>query len=630
MSEAESKRVETMSTQSANPDVEARSVPTGLTVLGLAGFLFLNFIILAYAIYKATPHEPAHAEAAGSGAPAVAAVEPAPAPAPAPVEAAAAPAAAAAPLAKQEAGGGTSVATPIVLPDEAVVKGAYLQHCAACHGLTGRGDGPAASQLYPPPRDFVQSPFRFASQVGGREALIRGLERTIRDGVPRSPMPGFGGVLSDQMIAGLARYVLNLRSAGGPSMVPPPVDLGERPPFTPGLIARGRELYVKVGCATCHGESGHGDGEQADKLVDMQGRPVRPADLTSGLFKSGSQPEDQARVILHGVPGTPMIPYESVLVKKAPDGSRDLTDVWALVAYIRSLQPRHEPPAEHSGAVITAIRAPDAAMVEDPAHPAWVGVRPVSLELKPLWLRQQMITHLDVRAVRTHDAITLCLQWPDGSFDAIRDHGRFPDAVAVMFGMGDAVPTLPMGVRLEVPGEPTPVNIWHWQADRQVRAEAYALAQSVQGLLENITSWHVFAVHDKAKVIPGSGSGVLPNFLTARDAGNVHESPKLLVRSVLEANAAGFGTLTLQKPEQQNVQAAALWANGVWRVVMTRPLEAQDADDVRLTGRMRIPITFAVWDGSKQDRDGTKLITSWHWLTLESMSEAASAAGVSQ
>lgn len=646
MSEAEPKRVETMHTQAASPDPDARSVPTGLTVLGLAGFLFLNFLILAYAIYKATPHEPAAAVSAVEAtampaeagpaaveavpaAPAPAEASPAPQPAPAPQQAPGAAAAAGA-AAPQEPSGGPSVATPIVLPDEAVVKGAYLQHCAACHGLTGRGDGPAAGQLYPRPRDFVQSPLRFASQAGGREALIRGLERTIRDGVPRSPMPGWGGVLSEQMIAGLARYVLNLRSAGAPSMVPPPVDLGERPPFTPGLISRGKELYVKIGCVTCHGESGHGDGEQAGTLVDLQGRPVRPADLASGLFKSGSQPEDQARVILHGVPGTPMISYEAVLVKETPDGGRDLTDVWALVAYIRSLQPRHEPPAEHSGATITAIRAPDPAMLLDPAHPAWIGVEPVTLELKPLWLRRQMITHLSVRAVRTSDAVSLCLEWRDGSFDVVRDHGRFPDAVAVMFGMGDAVPALPMGVRLKAPGEPVRVNIWHWQADRQVRAEAYALAESVQSLLESMRGWHVFPVRQAPKAAPRPRASLLPEFFTARDAGNVHESPRLTVHSVLEANAAGFGTLTLQKPQQQSVQGAALWANGLWRVVMSRPLKPQDTDDVHLTGRIRIPITFAVWDGSKRDRDGTKLITSWHWLALETFNQAASAAGGSR
>ena len=41
--------------------------------------------------------------------------------------------------------------------------------------------------------------------------FIAALERTINQGVPRSAMPGFGGVLTESQIAGLARHVLELR-----------------------------------------------------------------------------------------------------------------------------------------------------------------------------------------------------------------------------------------------------------------------------------------------------------------------------------------------------------------------------------------------------------------------------------
>jgi len=110
-----------------------------------------------------------------------------------------------------------AVVNPIRLPDAAVVKGAYIQHCSACHGSDGRGEGPAAAQLYPRPRDFVDSPFRFAATSSQTEEIIAGLERTIARGVPRSAMPGFGGVLEESMIAGQARYVLSLRSGASPA-----------------------------------------------------------------------------------------------------------------------------------------------------------------------------------------------------------------------------------------------------------------------------------------------------------------------------------------------------------------------------------------------------------------------------
>ena len=34
----------------------------------------------------------------------------------------------------------------------------YLRHCASCHGLAGRGDGPAAMALQTPPTDLTALP----------------------------------------------------------------------------------------------------------------------------------------------------------------------------------------------------------------------------------------------------------------------------------------------------------------------------------------------------------------------------------------------------------------------------------------------------------------------------------------
>lgn len=50
-------------------------------------------------------------------------------------------------------------------PDERVQVGRYyfVRYCSACHGLAGRGDGPAAAALQPPPADLT----RIAQRRGG-------------------------------------------------------------------------------------------------------------------------------------------------------------------------------------------------------------------------------------------------------------------------------------------------------------------------------------------------------------------------------------------------------------------------------------------------------------------------------
>lgn len=40
----------------------------------------------------------------------------------------------------------------------------YQRYCASCHGIAGKGDGPAAAALQPPPKDLT----RIAARRGGK------------------------------------------------------------------------------------------------------------------------------------------------------------------------------------------------------------------------------------------------------------------------------------------------------------------------------------------------------------------------------------------------------------------------------------------------------------------------------
>ena len=72
----------------------------------------------------------------------------------------------------------------------------YRQHCAACHGDQGDGNGPAARFLYPRPRNFREGRFRLvttSNAVPSRDDLIRVLTR----GLPGSAMFPFGHLPED-------------------------------------------------------------------------------------------------------------------------------------------------------------------------------------------------------------------------------------------------------------------------------------------------------------------------------------------------------------------------------------------------------------------------------------------------
>ena len=82
----------------------------------------------------------------------------------------------------------------------------YQIHCVACHGVRGRGDGPAAAGLHPPPADLVLH----ASQHNDGELFYY-----IARGVPGTAMPAWRGVLSADERWQLVHYVHEL-GAGRP------------------------------------------------------------------------------------------------------------------------------------------------------------------------------------------------------------------------------------------------------------------------------------------------------------------------------------------------------------------------------------------------------------------------------
>jgi len=58
----------------------------------------------------------------------------------------------------------------------------------------------------------------------------------------------------------------------------------------------------------------------------------------------------------------------------------------------------------------------------------------------------------------------------------------------------------------------------------------------------------------------------------------------------------------------------AIWGDGRWRVVISIPREQ---DLFTFEEGLVLPIAFAAWDGSNQERDGEKAVSTWYFLALE-------------
>src|SRR3990170_6693935 len=74
-------------------------------------------------------------------------------------------------------------------PDELKAgKFIYERSCAICHGPRGAGDGLAAAQLDPAPRDFTRGLFKFRSTPSGTMPTLEDLARPVPQGVTGTPM----------------------------------------------------------------------------------------------------------------------------------------------------------------------------------------------------------------------------------------------------------------------------------------------------------------------------------------------------------------------------------------------------------------------------------------------------------
>ncbi|MEM7515517.1 MAG: cytochrome c [Planctomycetota bacterium] len=237
---------------------------------------------------------------------------------------------------------------------------AFIAYCAGCHGPEGDGAGPAATHLHPRPRNFRKGMFKFISSNAGARPRREDIFSTITRGLVGSAMPDFR-LVAEEMRWNMVEYVrwlsirgefeqLMLDLAWEDEELPDPADTYEivrdrwadratkeafpsvpETPFTQESVDRGREYYLAdtgASCVACHGEGGVGDGPAADAFLDAWGYPIRPRDLTTGVFRSGGSPKQLWLLIANGIQGTPM---------PGALGVNTAEEIWDMVHFVQSL-----------------------------------------------------------------------------------------------------------------------------------------------------------------------------------------------------------------------------------------------------------------------------------------------------
>jgi len=225
----------------------------------------------------------------------------------------------------------------------------FARACAACHGTEGRGDGPAATDLDPRPRDLSSRRFRFRSTASGEAPLGEDLERTILRGLPGTTMPAFRDLFSAEELGDLVSFVESLREIESDEGPAEALSVS-RIPADPPPLEEGRAAYLVSGCWRCHGVNGSGHGPSAKGLVDENERPMRTTDFRYDPFKGGREPEAIVRSLMTGLNGAPMPSYrdamlyvrEDVIDTTALEHVLTVDERRGLVEFLRSVPSREE------------------------------------------------------------------------------------------------------------------------------------------------------------------------------------------------------------------------------------------------------------------------------------------------
>lgn len=276
------------------------------------------------------------------------------------------------------------------LTEDVLVRGSqyYRLHCLHCHGLTGDGRGPTAFWINPHPRDYRRGAYKFVStsviQGGAQRPRREDLVRTIHQGLDGTAMPSFS-TLPEEQIDAMVSYIIHLGLRGEVEqeamrqmltnkpgerewtdnrdmimewlpvfanywldsqrkngvealVVPDPYPYTTDEEFAQSVV-RGWRIFItekdKGGgdCLKCHIDY----GRRSLYRFDDWGTMVRPADLTTGIYRGGRRPLDLYWRIHNGITGSGMIRTSPSEFKVAGAEQGKTHPLWDLVNFLQVL-----------------------------------------------------------------------------------------------------------------------------------------------------------------------------------------------------------------------------------------------------------------------------------------------------
>lgn len=231
-------------------------------------------------------------------------------------------------------------------------------------------------------------------------------------------------------------------------------------------------------------------------------------------------------------------------------------------------------------------------------------------------LQNASLTELTVKSLYGEKQVAFLIEWNDESKNLYVEVDRFCDQLAIQMPVdiqGD-IPSFMMG------NQGGKVHIVHWKAIWQNDCDS-----GFTDVLNRYPNTWVDVYPGQEATIDRS-KRVYAKDITAEQIveslsynsmpGTYSRNPMSTIKRkepVEEANAEGFGTLATQ--QTQAARGWATWSNGKWRACIIIPVNTGNINKAKFQDKTKI--SFAVWDGGKENIGGRKHYAQWADLLLQ-------------
>lgn len=500
-------------------------------------------------------------------------------------------------------------------------KRVYFTKCVWCHGVDGAGDGPGADRLWPRPRNFNQGTFKIRHTASGELPLYSYSERspdsgkndlldTVTHGLPGSAMPPWEGILTEeqrvQVLAFVTTQLVKDRKFNDKATETQTIlQLSTLNPVaqTEESIKKGAELVVDKKCIECHGVDGRGDGN-AFNLKDDWGFAIQPADWHKCWnFRGTRQDPYNVRNIFRtfstGVNGTPMPSFAD---------NTTVEERWHIANFVGSLCERDvdgktplpiDPLTDKPKVNFVIPSAPiEGEISDDPANEMWQkqGRRIVAMGGQITHKPRNFVNRIDdiwVKSLYNEKNVVYLLQWDDRTKSVAEGKLKWaPTQVNVEN----------FGVKEQGPKTGEEGSIAAAQNNYAVYNDAVGMQfpikwQEIPAPFKPRYLWG--DARFNADIVKWEADGSLRSFLGTGWDQDFEERDDFEER------------MKLMKAE---------WKNGLWTVMISRPLGGKKDDYDEYTQfdvGQYIPTVFYAWDGHNGDAGRKMAVSAFYYTILQ-------------